>query len=432
MNPLFLFAWLFLFPFTMYLGYDFKEINDAVFNYMKKGLVGSMIMIAVGGLVAAWIACGCVPGIIYYGLKIVNPNFYMVTTFIICAIVSSATGTSWGAMATAGIAMFAIGQSMNVPIGMSVGAILSGAYFGDIWSPLSDGANMAAISVESDLMKYCRKEIALAIPTAGIILILYTIMGISFTNTGAYDASLVAEFRSNLSSTFHVGFPAFIPIILLFILLFKRVSALFAMLWSSVAGVVIAVLYQGLAPTQMFKVLWSGYSIQSGIDFIDNLMNRGGMSSMGNNVMMLLFCYGVVGILTQFGYFEALVGSLVSKSKNLVVLNIITMVLTVLGVAFGTGGMALLMTGSLMRPVYESIGYDGVDVAKASNAIKSPINAVFPWNINAIYILGLFGTSVSQYLPYFSFVYVIPIVVIVFSIFKIDVTPLKKVDPTKA
>lgn len=422
MQPMFLFSWLFLVPACMYLGYTFTEINDAIMEQMKKGMTGVLIIISVGALIASWIAAGSVPSIIYYGLKIVNPKFFLLTTFLLCAIVSTACGTSWGSAATAGVAMFAIGESMNVPAAMTVGAICSGSFFGDMLSPVSDSANIAALSVNTDLIDQCKKEATIAIPALIVTGIIYFIMGLGYTE-GNYDLSLIETTRASISGLFHTGIPAFIPMILLVVLLFKGVPALYSILISDICGVLIAVFYQGLPVTKMISVMWTGYKIESGEAFLDSLLNRGGMQSMTATVMMLIFSYGLIGMFNKVGILDTLVAPLVNKAKGVASLTAISEIIAILGVMLGTGGVSILLTGAIMSPAFKKMKLHPVNLSKATNAAATPWNAMIPWNISGIYIAGLFGVGPLAYGKYFIFAFVMPLMILLFAILKIQVVP---------
>ncbi|MCC8059928.1 MAG: hypothetical protein LIO81_03680 [Clostridiales bacterium] len=425
MNIMFGMAWLFLFPACMYLGYTFDEINGAVLDQCRKSMTGVFIIISVGSVIAAWIACGCIPAIIYYGLGIVNPSYFLVATFMLCVVISTACGTSWGAAATAGMAMFAIGQSMGVPAAMTVGAIASGSLFGDMLSPLSDSANLAAISVGGDLMKHCKESAFIAVPAMIITAIIYTVMGMSYAG-GTFDTAYIAEIRGSIGSLFHVGIVAFIPLLLLIVLLFKKVPAMFAMLISAICGGLIAVFYQGLPLQKMFTFMWSGYKIETDVAFISTLLNRGGMTSMANTAIMTLFTYGVIGSINKVGIMDPLVKPLVEKAKGILSLAVVTEVVAAIAVCFGNGGVAMLLTGTIMAPAYKEKKLDLLNLSKVSSALAVPWNAIIPWTTTSIYFMGLFDVTPMQWIPYFVFAFVMPIMALIFMAFHIREIPAQE------
>lgn len=424
-NIMFCLAWLFLFPACMYLGYSYQEINDAVLDQCRKGLTGVFIIVSVGAVIAAWIACGCVPALIYYGLGIISPKFFLLTTFLLCAIISSATGTSWGSAATGGMAMFAIGESMGVPTAMTVGAIASGAFFGDMVSPLSDSANIAAISVGSDLMKQCKGIILVAIPSLLVTGVIYTVMGFQYAGN-TYDESYIMEVREAIASLYHLGIMAFIPLIVLCVLLFKQVPAMFAMLISALTGGVIAVFYQDLPYNKILTFMWSGCKITCENDFVSTLLNRGGMTSMFNTAVMSLFVYGVIGCLNKVGVLDVLIAPLINKAKGVLSLAVITEIISAIGVCFGHGGVAMLLAGTVMTPAYKREKLDPINLATVSSALSVSWNAVVPWTTSSIYLLGLFGISSVVYFPYYIFAIVNPLMALLFAALHIHEIPLKE------
>ncbi len=427
-NIMFGFAWLFIVPACMHLGYTFQEINTAMLDQVRKGVVGVFIMLSVGAVIASWIACGCVPAIIYYGLGIVDAKFFLVETFILCVIISTATGTSWGTAATAGVAMLGIGTTLGIPAPMTVGAILSGAMFGDMISPLSDGCNVTAISVEADLIKYSKEITMIGIPAIIVCGIIYVIMGNSYGN-GTIDTAYIAGLRQSISDIYHVGLPAFLPFVLLCILLFKQVPAMYSMFISALCGAIVAIFYQGCPYDKIFTYMWSGYKVASDNQFIMTLFNRGGITSMANTAIMALFTYGVIGSLNKVKLPSVLVSPIVKLAKNTLSLAFITEIVAAIGVCFGHGGISVLLTGAVMAPAYREKKLDLLNLARVSGALALPWNAVIPWTTTSIYILGVLGVSTGEYLPYFAFALVMPLMALIFAAFHIHELPLQETAP---
>lgn len=429
-NIMFGFSWLFITPACMYLGYTFKEINDAMLDQVRKGIVGVFIMLSVGAVIASWIACGCVPAIIYFGLSIVDSKFFLVETFIVCLIFSSATGTSWGTAATAGVAMLGIGTTLGIPAPMTVGAILSGAMFGDMISPLSDGCNITAISVEADLLKYSKEITMIGIPAVILTGIVYVFMGAQYSG-GTIDTAYVVSLRSSITDIFKVGLPAFIPFIVLCILLFKKVPAMYSMLISALCGAIIAVVYQGCPYNSIFTYMWSGYKVSSEDTFIMTLFNRGGITSMANTAIMALFTYGVIGSLNKVQLPKVLVSPIAKFAKNTFSLAVITEIVAIIGVCFGHGGISVLLTGAVMAPAYKEKKLDLLNLARVSGSLALPWNGVIPWTTTSIYILGVLGVSTGQYLPYFVFALIMPLMSLIFAAFHIHEIPLEEPETTE-
>lgn len=208
-QPMFLIAWLFVYPACMNLGYSVKEIDCGVMESCKKGFGAVLIMMAVGAIISTWIAAGTVPAIIYYGLQIIGPKIFLLTTFILCSMVSLACGTSWGNMGTAGIAMFAVGESLGIPAPLTVGAIISGSYLGDMVSPMSDSTNVVAAAVGANLITHCKQLAYIAAPVSVLTGVIYYIIGMKFA-VDTFDNSYIVEVSNAIAAQFNLGAVVFL------------------------------------------------------------------------------------------------------------------------------------------------------------------------------------------------------------------------------
>ena len=275
-HGMFFVIWLFVIPVCMHLGYSYKEIDQAMMESCKKGLGPILLLMAVGAVVGTWIACGAVPSIIYLGLKIIRPDIFLLTALLLCVIVSLASGTSWATAGTAGVAMFAIGESLGIPSGMTVGAIISGSVFGDMLSPMSDSTNVAAAAVNTDLITHCKQLAYVCAPALVIASVFYYVLGLRF-GAGQFDSSYIQGLCDSISAYFHVGLPAFLPVVILLALLFFKKSAVPSMLISSLAAAAVAVADQGVPADEVLTYLWSGYSVSTGEAFLDSLLMTGSL-----------------------------------------------------------------------------------------------------------------------------------------------------------
>ena len=418
---MFFVAWLVIIPLCMYLGYSYNEIWEGMMEYCKKGLGSIIILLAVGAIIGTWTACGAVPSVIYFGLSVISPKVFLLTTFILCSCVSLACGTSWGTLGTAGIAMFAIGESMGIPAPMTVGAIVSGSYMGDMVSPMSDSTNVAAASVETDLITHCKELVRMVVPIFLVSSAVYYILGIRFAEM-SYDASYVKEIMSAMSRYFHMNIIALLPMILLFVLLFLKKPAIPSMLISALAGCVVA-LYQGAEATNVLGYFWNGYSIETGQEFLDTLLNRGGVTSMFETGSFMLFCFAMVGAFNTVGILEAIIHPISSKAKNVVQLTGITQLISIVGNFMGTNCFTLMMTGTLMAPAYKKMKLHPTNCSKVMNCTSTVIVSLIPWSADGIFITGLFGISTLYYGLYSVYAYVAPILVFVITCLGFRVIP---------
>lgn len=419
---MFFLVWLFVIPVCMHLGYRFKEIDEAMMESCKNGLGVILLLMAVGAIIGTWIACGAVPSIIYFGLKIIRPNIFLLTTFVLCVLVSLACGTSWGTAGTVGIAMFAIGESLGIPSGMTVGAIVSGSFLGDMVSPMSDSTNVAAAAVGTDLVTHCKQLIYIVIPSFILSAGIYFVLGLRFA-TDSFDDGYIQGLCESISNHFQIGFASFIPVILLLILLILKKPAVISMLISSLVAAVIAVVSQGVVFDQVLTFMWSGYSISTGEVFLDTLLNRGGVTSMFNTAAMLLFAFGMIGAFNKVGILDAVIEPVVKRATSIKKLTLFSQIIAILGNIMGTNTFSLLMSGSLMLPAYKRYDLHPTNLSKAINATSTVVAPLIPWNIAGMYIGGLFGVGTLAFAPYAVLCYITPIVAFLMVVFNYRVIP---------
>ena len=421
-QPMFLIAWLFVYPACMSLGYTLKEIDDGVMESCKKGFGAVLIMMAVGAIISTWIAAGTVPAIIYYGLQIISPKVFLLTTFVLCSMVSLACGTSWGTMGTAGIAMYAVGASLGIPAPLTVGAIVSGSYLGDMVSPMSDSTNVVAAAVGMDLITHCKQLAYIAAPVSIITAALYYIIGLRFS-VDTFDNSYIIEVSSAIAAQFNLGFAVFLPMIFLLILLMSNKPAMLSMVASALLGCFIAVLYQDLPSTSAIQVFWTGFKISTGNTFIDTLLNRGGVQSMFAPACLMFYAFGMIGAFNTVGILDAIVEPIVRRVRTVIQLTAASQFISIIGNMLGTNTFSLLMTGTLMSPVYAKHGLHPTNLSKAINATSTVFCPLIPWNASGIYVVALFGISTASFAPYAFYSYIMPIAAFLFVVFGLKVVP---------
>lgn len=421
-HGMFFVIWLFIIPVCVKLGYSYKEVDSAMMESCKKGLGPILLLMAVGAIIATWIASGAVPAIIYFGLKIIRPNIFLLTAYLLCVMVSLACGTSWGTAGTAGIAMFAIGESLGIPSGMTVGAIISGSFLGDMLSPMSDSTNVAAASVETDLITHCKQLSYVVAPAFLISAAIYYFMGLRFA-TDHFDDSYIQGICQAINGHFNIGIAAFIPVVVLFVLLVLKKPAVPSMLVSSLVAAVVAVLFQSVPADKIMTYMWSGYSISTGEVFLDSLLNRGGITSMLATSAMMLYAFGMIGAFNETEILEAVIRPVVKWANSIKKLTFSSQVIALLGNVMGTNTFSLLMTGSLMAPAYKEFDLHPTNLSKAINATSTVIAPLIPWNIAGIYVGGLFGVSTLSFTPYSFICYVTPLVAFLMVVFNYRVIP---------
>ena len=423
LHIMFFISWLFIIPVSMYLNYTYEEINNSMMDSIKGGMGPILLLMAVGAVIGSWIASGAVPSIIYYGLKMITPEYFLLTAYLLCVVVSVATGTSWATAGTAGISMLAIGESLGVPTGMIVGAIISGSFFGDMISPMSDSTNVVAAAVKVDLFTHIKELSFIAIPSMIISGILYYFLGLT-VSVDNFDPSYIEGLYQSISEYFNVGIIAFIPVFVLLVLLILKKPAVPSMLISSLIAVMVAIFYQDFPMGEVMTSMWDGFTISTGEQFLDSLLNRGGVVSMLETTTLMTFAFGMIGAFNVTGILKASIEPVIKITNSIPKLTFASQAIAILGNVMGTNTFALLMTGSLMLPAYEEFDLHPTNLSKAINATSTVIAPLIPWNIAGIYIIGLFNVGVVEYLPYAFISYVTPIVAFAMVLLKFRIMPI--------
>ena len=229
------------------VGLKWKDLEEGITNRLATAMPAIFIILSVGIIVGTWMYSGTVPALIYYGLEFLNPNLFLVSAFIICAITSVATGTAWGSASTAGIALMAISAQLNIPAGMAAGAIIAGAVFGDKMTPLSDTTNLAALVTKVNIFSHIRAMIWTTVPASIIGLIVWYFAGLQFK--GSANTSQVNAMIKELSTIYNINFFVWLPLIIIIVCLLFKISTVPSMLISSVSAIVIGAFNNGFKIT---------------------------------------------------------------------------------------------------------------------------------------------------------------------------------------
>lgn len=412
----FFLSWLIVIPACMKLGYSYKEIEEAASEMIKKCLQPTMILLAVGAMIGVWISSGTVPTIIYGGLVVITPTFFLLTALILCSLTSLATGTSWGTIGTAGLALMGVGAGLEVPAGITAGAVISGAYFGDKMSPLSDSTNLAAAVSGGALIPHVKAMFFTVGPAYLLSAILYTVIGFRHVS-GTVDQVQLESILSALRGEFHIGIIALIPAVIVLTLLVMQKPAFTSILIGAVAGAVVAVINQGFSYSEVLQHMYTGFRIESGTEFIDSLLNRGGVMSMVGPVLIMIFAFGFAGMMHHVGMMDALLRPLTNKVKSDRSLIGSTMIVSYVTNAIGSSmTFSAVMTGTLMAPLYKEHKLKPENLSRVIEACGTLGGVLIPWNSNAIFVSGMLGVTPIQYIPYAFLNWLTPMVTLFYAV----------------
>ena len=381
------------------LGLRYKDLEAAAAEGIFKGTSAILILLAVGALVGAWIAGGIVPAIIYYGLKTINPSIFLLATLVICSMTALATGTSWGAAGTAGIAMMGIGQGLGVPPPVTAGAVLSGVYFGDKLSPLSDSVIMASSMSDVEIVDHIKGMLPISLSAYGLTALAFTIYGLQFG--GNADMAQVQEVINLMDANFDISIMAFAPVLTVLFLLTKKFPSYPVIMFGAALGVLWATVFQGRPLTEAMATLWSPLSIESGNTFLDNTLNRGGMSNMLGSAAVIVFGLGFGGLLDKVGILETIASTFEKRITNEGNLTTYTVATAFTTNVFGSAmAVAVILTPKIMSGNYDRMGVDRRMLSRSAEFGGTLTSGMVPWSDNGIFMTGLLGVSTFAYVPY--------------------------------
>ncbi|TFE01780.1 Na+/H+ antiporter NhaC [Jeotgalibacillus salarius] len=414
-------------PFMLKLGFTYKQIEESMFESMGKALQPVLILLTVGILIGAWIASGTVPTLIYFGVEAISPQYFLVTTLLFCSLVAVATGTSWGTIGTAGIAMMGVGTALGIPAGITAGAIVSGAYFGDKMSPLSDTTNLAPAVTGGDLFSHIRHMLWTTVPAYLITAIIFTVIGLQYN--GSVNADSVARMTTYLNENFSLGLVPMIPVVVLITLLMMKKPAIPSIFIGAATGGVVAIFAQGFTFGETVGIFYNGYTVESGIEIVDSLLIRGGLVSMLALVALFLFALGLGGMLAEAGVLEAMIASFANNIKHTGVLVAVTSVVSYFTLAIGGSVyFSTVMGGTLMQPIFERLNLKPENLSRVLEDTGTQSAALLPWTGSGLYTAGALGVATVAYLPFCFLAFITPIVSIFYGITGLTMTEYENDD----
>lgn len=397
---------------AFHLGVTWDDMIEGVSEKIAKAMPTILILLAVGIIVSSWMLSGTIPMMIYYGIQIVNPKFFYVTSFIICAVISTCTGTSWGSMGTIGVVLVIIAQGLGLSLPITAGAVVGGSYFGDKMSPLSDTTNLAPLAAGSTLYEHIQHMFYTTVPAAIGAIILYTVLGLNTSAAGLANSEKVDMMMANLSSIYHWNILLLVPIIIILYGSITKKPTIPVMLISSAVACLIGVFYQGFTFTDVFASSVSGFSMEmvKGTDTslilpeIEKLLCRGGMNSMQETILLILCAFSFAGIIARAGCLDVILEHLMHVVKTRFTLIAATVVSTItMALATGSDFLTILIPGELYAPVYKKMGLAARNLSRTLEDSGTCVVALIPWSAAGAYASGALGIATIDYLPYAFF-----------------------------
>ena len=399
------------------LGYHWEQIEHFMIKGISKAMQSIIILVIIGVLIGVWLNAGVVPSMIYYGLKILKPQIFFIATVLICSITALATGTSWGTMGTMGVALMGIGFGLGLNPAMTAGAILSGAYFGDKMSPLSDTTNLAPAMAGTDIMSHIKYMI---LPTAivyAISLVFFGILGFALTGDGVADVSKVLALQDSLKEMFTINPVLLLPPLVVIVAVALKVPAIPGISLGILSGVLVGMIFQPQCTLgSFFECGMNGFSCETGIYEIDRLLNTGGLMNMTFSISMTIIAMMFGGIMEETHQLEVIVEKLkkiVKTPAGLVTLTEVTAVVS--NATMPEQYISLVVPGRMYAEEYKKMELSPTTLSNALESSGTVTSALIPWNTCGVFITSTLGISAMQYAPWAVFNWLMPIACIIMA-----------------
>ncbi len=402
---------------SLYLGYKWKDIEDAMLNGIFKALQSVIILAIIGILTGVWLDAGVVPAMIFYGLKVLHPSIFFVGALLICSITALATGTSWGTMGTMGVALMGIGFGLGMNPAMTAGAIISGAYFGDKMSPLSDTTNLAPAMSGTDVMSHVKFMLVPTGITYGISIVFFAVLGVMQYKGGAADMSSVQSLSDALNGMFNINPVLLLPPLVVIVAVACKIPAIPGITLGIIAGGIVGIIFQkDCTLGTLFSCGMDGFSCETGIYEIDELLNSGGLMNMMFSIAMTIIAMMFGGIMEKTHQLEVIVDRLkkmVKTPAGLVTLTEATCVVS--NATMPEQYISIVVPGSMYAEEYRKMELSSTTLSNALESAGTVTSALIPWNTCGVFIVGTLGIGVAEYGPWAIFNWLMPIMTIVLA-----------------
>lgn len=416
---------------------SYKKMIAEVAENIRSTTGALLILLMVGALSGTWLVSGIIPAMIYYGLQILNPTIFLAACVVICAIISIATGSSWTTAATVGIALIGIGEALGISLGMTAGAVLSGAYFGDKMSPLSDTTNLAPAMADGELFSHIKYMTLTTVPTIVVTLIVFIILGFTIDTSGVADTTSIL---ANISGTFNVsGWLFLVPVVVIFLIV-KKAPPLLALLIGTLLGGLFALLFQpdivatiggssSLTLESGYKGILNAITVDTNIatddPALNDLFSSGGMAGMLGTIWLIMCAMVFGGIMDGIGALERITESLLKMAKTTFGLFASTVgSCLALNVTASDQYLAIVVPGKMFSKAYEERGLAPENLSRTLEDSGTVTSVLVPWNTCGAYHSSVLGVGVGEYALYAIFNWLSPFMTLLFAALKIKIKML--------
>ncbi|WP_367027671.1 Na+/H+ antiporter NhaC [Staphylococcus capitis subsp. urealyticus] len=412
------------------VGLRWEDLEEGITKRLTTAMPAIFIILAVGIIVGSWMFSGTVPALIYYGLKFLNPSYFLVSAFIISAITSVATGTAWGSASTAGIALISISNQLGVAPGMAAGAIIAGAVFGDKMSPLSDTTNLAALVTKVNIFAHIKSMMWTTIPASIIGMIVWFFAGLH--SKDHTNPKQIQTLLHELDKVYNINLIVWIPLVVIAVCLFLRVSTVPSMLISSLSALIVGTFNNHFNIVDGLKAMFEGFNHsmvnQSHLSKnVTTLIEQGGMMSM-TEIIVTIFCgYAFAGIVEKAGCLDVMLNTVSKGVKSVGTLILITVVCSLMLVfAAGVASIVIIMVGVLMKEMFEKMNLSRSVLSRTLEDSSTMILPLIPWGTSGIYYSHQLNVSVGDFFIWTVPCYLCALIAITYGFTGIGIKKLNK------
>lgn len=387
--------------FGIFLHIPWQELIGGMHKAVADSVGVFLTILMVGVVVGAWTMCGTVPVVIYYGLMIFSPKWFLVSIMALCFIMAFVTGSSWTTAGTIGVAFMGVGISLGIPAGIIAGCIISGATCGDMQSPLGATSNLSAAISRVDLYETLHSLVYVTIPSLVGCGIIFAILGHRYSKATA-DTTQVEEIMRGLASSFNLSPVLLLPVIVLLVLIFLKIPTVPTLIAASLCGVALSVIWQGNPLSESLSSMYSGYVSDTGVELLDTLLTRGGLMAMASTILLIILALALAGCLERTG----VMGSVIAKISGLLrkrfsVIAVSYLMSIVLGFFSADIHMAIVLTSNAMKDRFDQLGIHRCVLARTVNDGATGFSPLVPWGIAGVYFSATLGVSVEAYAPFY-------------------------------
>lgn len=397
-------------------GFSWTEMMAGIREKLDTAMPALLVLISIGILIGTWMIAGTIPMMIYFGLGLISAKFIVLISFVISAIVSVVTGTSWGSAGTVGVALMGIAAGLDAPMAATAGAIVAGAYFGDKLSPLSDTTNLAPIAAGSTLWEHIRHMLYTTIPAMIVALIVYLIAGIQ-QETGQSGSARIDAVTGTLGELFHFNLLLLLPMVIVLGGALLKLPSLPTIIGSSIVAGVLALIFQDVSLESVFASTVDGFSpdmLEAGQDAVANLnsdvaelVSQGGMASMTGVILIAFSAFAFAGIMSKSGALDTIIRALlrlVKRTGDLILSTVLSCI--TMAIVTGNSYLSIIVPGELFKDSYRDRGLAAKNLSRTLEDSGSVVVPLIPWSSAGVYMTGVLGVSVMDYAPWAVLCYV--------------------------